>query len=274
VNARVYINGVEGAQIPVHDRGLMYGDGLFETILFVGGAAPLWPRHRERLQWGAARLGIALPPIDAMYAIAQRASGGLERAAVRITITRGVGERGYAPPVPATPNWVVSASAAPAIPPDWYARGIRVRCCGLRLAAQPLLAGLKHLNRLEQVLARAEWNDADIAEGLLGDSAGHVISATAANLFAVRGGRLFTPALDECGVAGVSRAEVLARHDVVVGSLTWNELMHADEIFLTSSLRGIVPVRAIDAQTFAPGAVTQELQREWRALGLMEWAHG
>jgi 4-amino-4-deoxychorismate lyase len=274
VSARVYVNGVEGAQIPVHDRGLMYGDGLFETILFVAGAAPLWLRHRSRLESGAAKLGFALPPIDAMYAIAQRACSGLERAAVRITITRGVGERGYAPPVPATPNWVVSASAAPVIPPDWYARGIRVRCCGLRLAAQPLLAGLKHLNRLEQVLARAEWDDANIVEGLLGDAAGHVISATAANLFVVRDGRLFTPALDECGVAGVSRAEVLARREVVVGSLTWNELMHADEVFLTSSLRGILPVRAIDAQPFTPGAVTHDLQREWRARGLMEPAHG
>ena len=274
MSARVYVNGTEGAWIPAHDRGLMYGDGLFETVLFVDGVAPLWARHRARLETGAARLGFALPPTDAMLAVAQRAGSGLVRAAVRITVTRGVGERGYAPPVPAIPNWVVAASSAPAVAPDWYVRGIRVRCCSLRLAAQPLLAGLKHLNRLEQVLARAEWNDTEIAEGLLGDSVGRVISATAANLFAVRGGRVFTPALDECGVAGVSRAEVLARREVAVGSLSWDELMHADEVFLTSSLRGIVPVRGIDAQTFAPGAVTRGLQQEWRALGLMELADG
>lgn len=274
MSARLYVNGIEGAWIPTRDRGLMYGDGLFETVLFVDGVAPLWLRHRARLEAGAARLGFALPSIDAMLGVAQKARSGLARAVVRITVTRGVGERGYAPPVPAVPNWIVAASFAPVVAPDWYARGIRVRCCSLRLAAQPLLAGLKHLNRLEQVLARAEWNDAEIAEGLLGDSAGCVIGATAANLFAVRGGRLFTPALDECGVAGVCRAEVLARREVAVGSLTWNELMHADEVFLTSSLRGILPVRGIDAQTFAPGPVTRGLQQEWRALGLMEPADG
>lgn len=274
MSGRVYVNGVEGAGIPVHDRGLNYGDGLFETILFVDGVAPLWSRHRERLEAGAARLGFPLPPINALFTVAQQAGSGLERAAVRITITRGVGERGYAPPVPTAPNWIVAASLAPVVAPDWYARGIRVRCCGLRLASQPLLAGLKHLNRLEQVLARAEWSDAEIAEGLLGDAAGRVIGATAANLFVVRGGRVFTPALDECGVAGVSRAEVLARREVAIGSLTWNELMHADEVFLTSSLRGILPVRGIDAQAFAPGAVTRGLQQEWRALGLMEPADG
>lgn len=274
MSARCYVNGIEGAWIPAHDRGLMYGDGLFETVLFVDGAAPLWQRHRARLEAGAARLGLVLPPADALLVIAQQAGSGLARAAVRITITRGIGERGYAPPVQATSSWIVAASPAPAVAPDWYARGIRVRCCSLRLAAQPLLAGLKHLNRLEQVLARAEWSDADIAEGLLGDSAGRVISATAANLFAVRGRQVFTPALDECGVAGVSRAEVLARREVAVGSLTWDELMHADEVFLTSSLRGILPVRGIDARTFAPGAITRGLQREWRALGLMEPAYG
>ncbi|WP_257388182.1 aminotransferase class IV, partial [Tahibacter caeni] len=196
------------------------------------------------------------------------------RAAVRISVTRGTGERGYAPPAAPVPCWIVGAGAAPAVAPDWYARGIRVRCCRLRLAAQPVLAGIKHLNRLENVLARAEWNDEAVAEGLLGDRDGHVIGATAANLFAVCGGRLRTPAVDECGVAGVARAEVLARRDVAVGRLTWEELMRADEVFLTSSLRGILPVAAIDATPFAPGPVARELQMQWRAAGLMDALHG
>ena len=186
---------------------------------------------------------------------------------MRITVTRGVGERGYAPPPAAQPTRILAATAVPALPSDWYAQGIRVRCCALRLAAQPALAGLKHANRLEQVLARAEWDDAQIAEGLLRDRSGYVVSATAANLFAVVGGVLVTPALDECGVAGVARAEVLARRDVVVRRLSWEEVMQAEEIFLTSSLRGIVPLRQVDDSVFAPGAAARGLQREWRALG-------
>lgn len=274
MTARVYVDGVAGDRVSALDRGLLYGDGLFETVLFVAGAAPLWPRHLARLQAGAQRLDLPLPPLPTIHDTAVRAAAGLARAAVRISLTRGVGERGYAPPAQAAPCWTVSAAAAPAVPADWYARGIRVRCCRLRLAAQPVLAGIKHLNRLENVLARAEWTDAAVAEGLLGDRDGHVIGATAANLFAVRDGRLHTPAVDECGVAGVARAEVLARCETVIGRLTWEEVMRADEIFLTSSLRGILPVAAIDEKAFAPGPVARDLQAQWRAAGLMETTHG
>lgn len=274
MSTRVRVNGAADDRLSALDRGLLYGDGLFETVLFVDGAAPLWPRHCTRLERGAQRLRLPLPPAEQLYQDAVAVSAGLARAAVRITVTRGVGARGYAQPRQPLCNWIVMASAAPALPPDWYAQGIRVRCCSLRLASQPLLAGLKHLNRLEQVLARAEWDDEGIAEGLLGDRAGHVIGATAANLFVRCGAELVTPALDECGVAGVGRAEVLARRHVGVRALTWDEVMQADEVFLTSSLRGILPVCSIDARSFAIGSLTRELQDEWRRSGLMESGHG
>lgn len=274
MTARSFVDGHPGAAVAVLDRGLLYGDGLFETVRFCDGVAPLWLRHWARLEAGASRLGLRMPPRAAVEATARRASEGLPRAVVRITLTRGVGERGYAPPAVPESTWIVTAAPAPVVPADWYTRGIRVRCCGLRLAAQPRLAGMKHLNRLEQVLARAEWNDPSIAEGLLADGTGNVISATAANLFMVRGAGLFTPALDECGVAGVARAEVMARRDVTVARLTWDDVMQADEVFLTSSLRGILPVSHIDARAFVPGAVARALQTEWRARGLMEPAHG
>lgn len=271
---RLLVNGRPGDSLPALDRGALYGDGLFETILFAAGAAPLWPRHMARLRLGGERLRLPLPEEAELFAAACAVSAGLARAAVRLSVSRGVGERGYAPPRAAQPNWVVSAAPASALPADWYAQGIRVRCCALRLAAQPALAGLKHANRLEQVLARAEWDDAQIAEGLLRDQSGHVISATAANLFAVVDGVLLTPALDECGVAGVARAEVLARREVVVRRLSWEELMRAEEIFLTSSLRGILPLRQVDDVMFAPGAVARGLQREWRALGFGDGDEG
>ncbi len=139
---------------------------------------------------------------------------------------------------------MVAAFAPPEVAAAVYAQGVRLRVCDIRLAEQPLLAGMKHLNRLEQVLARAEWNDPAIAEGVLCDSHGRVISATMANLFAVVDGELLTPALDRCGVAGVARAEVLAQcPQTRVGELALDALRGASEVFLSSSVRGIVPVR-------------------------------
>lgn len=271
MNPRVRVDGAATDRVSALDRGLLYGDGLFETVLLVQGRAPLWARHMARLADGCARLGLAPPPEAALWREAVEVSAGLERAVARISVTRGAGARGYAPPAAAQSTRIVAGFAAPAIPADWYARGIRVRFCELRLAAQPRLAGLKHLNRLEQVLARAEWDDAEIAEGLLQDAEGRVVCATAANLFVSRGGRLATSALDRCGVAGVARAEVLARYPrTEVRDITVEELMQADEIFLTSSVRGILPVRALPGRELAPGAFARALQRAWRALGLIE----
>ena len=188
---------------------------------------------------------------------------------VRITLTRGSGTRGYAPPQEVECTRLVAAFDVPFMPADWYACGIRVRFGELRLAAQPRLAGIKHLNRMEQVLARAEWSDPDVAEALLFDAADRVISATAANVFIVRGDRLITPALDQCGVAGVARAEILARYpDAEVRGIGREEMMQADEIFLSSSVRGVLPVRELDGRAFAPGPFARGMQAHWRALGL------
>ena len=145
--------------------------------------------------------------------------------------------------------------------------GIRMRICATRLAEQPLLAGIKHLNRLEQVLARAEWNDPAIAEGVLCDGHGQVISATMANLFAVIDGELLTPAVDRCGIAGVARAEVLETTSARVAEITLDSLARASELFLSSSVRGIVPVQSLERWTFSPGVVVRQLQRHWRDLG-------
>jgi 4-amino-4-deoxychorismate lyase len=142
--------------------------------------------------------------------------------------------------------------------------------CDIRLAEQPLLAGMKHLNRLEQVLARAEWSDPAIAEGLLRDSHDRVISATMANLFGVVEGVLLTPTLDRCGVAGVARAEVLAMYpQTQVGELTLDTLLGASEVFLSSSVRGILPVRSLGQQDYAVGEITRQLQQHWRNLGFL-----
>lgn len=268
MNARVLVNGVATDTVSVHDRGLTYGDGLFETIRLVHGSAPLWSRHMRRLADGCARLGLPQTDASRLWREALAVTQGMSQAVTRITLTRGVGQRGYAPPADAQTTRIVAGFAPPIMDPAVYRDGLRLRVCDLRLAAQPLLAGIKHLNRMEQVLARAEWDDPGIDEGVLCDVHGSVVSAVAANLFAVVGGRLRTPAVDRCGVAGVGRAEVLAVcPHAQVGLLSLEALLAASEVFLVSSVRGVMPVRLLAAQHYAPGAVTRRLQQHWRELG-------
>ncbi len=262
------INGsAQGAVSPL-DRGLAYGDGLFESIRFVGAEAPLWSRHMQRLEEGCRRLRMPQPDTEQLRQEACEVSHDLPQSVVRITLTRGVGDRGYAPAASPLLTRIVAAFAPPSVNAESYSRGVRMRICELRLAAQPLLAGIKHLNRLEQVLARGEWSDPAIAEGLLRDVDGSVISATMANLFTVIDGELRTPALDRCGVAGVARAEVLAAcPQTQVGQIGMKVLLEAEEIFLTSSVRGILPVQSLGDRNYAPGTITRKLQQHWQNLG-------
>jgi 4-amino-4-deoxychorismate lyase len=266
--SRTLINGAPTEVVPALDRGLAYGDGLFESIRFVGTVAPLWSRHMQRLALSCERLRLPVPDPTQLWREAIDVSRDLPQAVVRITWTRGIGERGYALPLSPKPTRILTAFAPPKVDDDVYSRGVRVRLCDIRLAEQPLLAGMKHLNRLEQVLARAEWNDPAIAEGVLCDIHGHVISATMANVFAMVDGVLLTPAVDRCGVAGVARAEVLATcPQAQVGLLTLDALRDASEVFLSSSVRGILPVHSLGESVYAPGAVTRQLQQHWHNLG-------
>ena len=265
---RVLVNGERGDLVSVMDRGLSYGDGLFETVRLVGEVAPLWPRHMERLRAGCGRLGMPAPDPGLLWHEVLDVSRHMPASVVRVTLTRGSGERGYAPPASPSPTRILAAFAPPLPAVGLHADGLTMRVCALRLADQPRLAGMKHLNRLEQVLARAEWNDPAIGEGLLLDQHGHVVSATMANLFAVIEDTLLTPSLNRCGVAGVARAEVLAsRPQTQRVDLTLETLFKASEVFLTSSVRGIVPVKSLDGRQYAPGATTRQLQQHWRNLG-------
>ena len=268
MTARILVDGVAGDRVGALDRGLAYGDGLFESIRLVGARAPLWARHMQRLGADCLRLLIPAPDTEQLWREVRQVSAGMADAVVRITVTRGQGERGYALPATPRPTRVVAAFPPPPPAGDAAIHGVHVRTCQLRLAEQPRLAGIKHLNRLEQVLARSELNDPAVAEGLLCDGGNRVISATMANLFAVIDGQLSTPALDRCGIAGVARAEVLGvRPRTRVEDIARETLATASELFLTSSVRGIVPVQSLDGQTYLPGPVARELQQHWRELG-------
>lgn len=253
-------------QLALSDRGLHYGDGLFETMAVIAGRVRLLPRHLHRLALGSARLAIPLRDTVELEAALQQAARALEEGVLKLVVTRGHGGRGYAPPENAEPTLILLRYPQKLPTLEGAQAGIVLRLCDLRLARQPVLAGIKHLNRLEYVLARAEWSEPEIDEGLLFDTQDELIEAVASNVFLVHAGRLRTPCLDQCGVAGVMRAEVLACADrlgvaVEEVRLCLGDVLSADEVFLTNSLHGIRPVWALHGhREWGFGALTLRLQ--------------
>lgn len=257
---RSLVNGVESDQVALADRGFAYGDGVFETILVADGESVWWEAHLARLQRGCEALRIECPPTQQLSREAQSLIADEPRAVLKVAVTRGVSGRGYRIAGETAPTRVLALHATPPLALTDYLDGVASRWCETRLAIQPRLAGIKHLNRLEQVLARSEWDDASFAEGLMRDVDGRAVCATAANLFLVRDGRVLTPALERCGIAGVCRAWVLQQLPVQVCDLDPDEVESADELFLTSSLRGILPVARLDGRRWATGTMTRQLQ--------------
>lgn len=270
----ILINGEEAQVIDASDRGLHYGDGLFETVAVVDGQAPLWPRHMARLAEGCSRLGIPMPDSAKLAAEARRLYDGHQRAVLKLIITRGNGGRGYRPPRPGVPTRLVQIGPWPDYPTAHWHEGVRVRLCSTRLSSPSPLAGVKHLNRLEQVLARQEWYDSTIAEGLMLDADGFVVEGTMTNVFMVKDGRLVTPELSRCGVAGVMRALVLEVGtalglDIEIGRIEIDDLLNAGEVFLTNSLIGLWPVQELAGRRFdIPAPVSGRLRTALREEGV------
>lgn len=270
--ARFLINGIPDGRIDPRDRGFCLGDGLFETMAVRRGRIRFHERHMERLARGCETLMLPVPERALLESELAQLIGAGEDGTLRLTWTRGPGPRGYAPPAEAAPTRVLAFHPGRPAPPE---RPARLRWCETRLGVQPRLAGLKHLNRLEQVLARAEWNDPCIDEGIMRAVDGRVIECTMANLFLARGDRLITPDLGDCGVAGVVRAVALdaaaeAGMEARTRDVTPADVAAADEIFITSAARGISPVGRIDDRAYpAPGPVTQSLDSriDWMEHG-------
>lgn len=253
---------------PADDRALAYGDGLFETIAVRSRRPALLAFHRERLEYGCRVLGLAQPP-ECLWQEVRELATLPGCSVVKVVWSRGSG-RGYRPPVSARGRRLLTAAAVPEYPDAWSRDGVRTRLCRTRLGQQPALAGLKHLSRLEQVLARAEWRDPGVVEGLMQDTSGALVEATQSNLFLVRAGEIETPLLDRAGVAGVVRRLVLERLAPEAGvgvrcaRLSLQDLLGCDEIFLTSSLLGVCPVVAVDCWQRPVGPITRRLQKGWR----------
>jgi len=256
------VNGEISTLVAASNRGLNYGDGLFETLLIHNGRPRRWQGHMDRLGIGCERLGLPMPPQSILLREVQTVSAGLIDAVVKIVICRGGQARGYLPPEGEDCVRIVSAYRYPEGIAKLARKGVRARICELRLAIQPALGGMKHLNRLEQVLASAELRKTGAQEGIMLDRQDHVVSAIAANIFLVMEDRLLTPRLDLCGVRGVVRSHILTSFGPRCEQrrVTLDMLQEADEVFICNTVKGIVPVTAIDDLQFGIGPVTRELQ--------------
>lgn len=262
--ASFLVNGWPAQSIDTADRGLQYGDGVFRTLRVSGGRPLNWRRHYARLSSDCAALGLDCPDETLLLAEIVRVAPG--DATAKVIVTRGGSGRGYAFPEDIRPNRIVVAYPALAPDPRPAQEGVRVRRCDLVLARQPRLAGVKTLNRLENVLARAEWRDPAIREGLLADCEGRLVEATSSNVFFARGGTLVTPALTRCGVEGAQRGRILALAGAEgiaceVRDAGFDELELADEVFLTNSVIGVWPVVALGERRWPPGPLARRFQQ-------------
>ncbi len=260
------VNGRLQDWVESSDRGFSYGDGVFTSTPVRSGKALLLDRHLARLARDCSRLSIAFPDTAILAEEARQICREHGEAILKIQVTRGPGGRGYGLPDSPRPTRVLGVHACPRYDSRLHEDGISVRICKHRLGWNTALAGVKHMNRLEQILARAEWNDDSAQEGLMLDHAGSVVEGTMSNIFVARKGRLITPLLDRCGVAGVMRGlilEIAASLGIPAEQrcIELPELAEADEIFLTNAVIGLWPVSRIETFMFSVGPLTRRLAR-------------
>ena len=230
------------------------------------GVAIFLDRHLKRLQADALRLNIPFPGFEILTEEVQRIGHMHSSCVLKIMLTRGVGGRGYLAPKQSKGTRILSSHPKPDYPKSIRESGVTVRFCDIRLGLNPHLAGIKHLNRLEQVLARAEWGDEGIREGLMLDHEGFLVEGVMSNVFLVSNGVLRTPVLERCGVAGVMRGLVLESAALLGLTVEEERILpeeahSADEIFLTNSVIGVWPVTLLDGKKFSVGNITRLLTR-------------
>ncbi|MBT6328114.1 MAG: aminodeoxychorismate lyase, partial [Candidatus Thioglobus sp.] len=262
----VLINGKKQSKLSVFSRVTQFGDGLFETCLVKDGRLLFWSEHFYRLEKGREKLKInkvesALWLKDVAKALS---ISRLDNAVVKIILSRGESLRGYGFDQDIIPNRIVIVSGLPEQIPEQYSLSL----CQSGYSTNRLLSGIKHSNRLEQIMARF---DMSTNECIMLDDSGYVISTTQANIFSIKSNVLLTPALDECGIEGTRRKVILelARElglQVEVGALSINELLESDEVFITNSVIGIKSVSKINQQSFDLHTTTEKIKHAFFSL--------
>lgn len=258
----IIINGQVDEHVSSLDRGLLYGDGLFETIAVRQGQPRFWDDHLQRLQRGCRILGLACPDGALLGREVGQLVGTDRECVIKVIVTRGVGERGYRPGQH-LPTRIIQKFPWPDFPAGFTESGIDVTLCDFRLSQQSRLAQIKHLNRLEQVLARSEWKD-EYQEGLVCDTKDNIIEATASNVFFEINDKLITPDLRLCGVAGVLREQVINychHHDIelTIRDFSLEEAVSIEAMFVCNCIAGIWPVRRFNTAQLSRSAVIERL---------------
>ncbi len=256
-------NSSENAPLK-YDRGLHYGDGLFETIAVKSGNAALLDKHFNRLKQGCLRLQLIDIDFNKIKKEIEKRAENIFSGIIKLIITRGVGGRGYSIPDNMNANYIILDYPWPIFSPNNWNKGVSIKKCELILSQQPLLAGIKHLNRLENIVARMELIDTEFKEGILCDSENNVIEATSSNVFIVVNNIIKTPILDRCGVAGVMREHIITlahenKFQVDVQKIPYKSLCDADEIFVTNSIIGIWPVTKLNKRMYSNPSLTRKL---------------
>ncbi|MEH6447282.1 MAG: aminodeoxychorismate lyase [Oleispira sp.] len=254
-----------GSNINFNDRALQYGDGVFETIRIFKGGIPMWEYHQQRLKNAQEVLGLPLNDFLAQWQtfVAQNLSA-IVNGCAKLIISRGEGPRGYKIPQQAQLNWWLKITDLPVTSGK---DDFRLTLCRHTLSRQPALAGLKHLNRLDQVMARSEWSEQDnFDEGIMFNLDGDVVEGTMSNLFWLKGGRLFTPDVSQEGIDGCVRRWIIKQQGhksavIIEKDAKLDQLLTADAVFLTNSLMGIQKVTAIDGQKVAQSVMVDVLAK-------------
>jgi 4-amino-4-deoxychorismate lyase len=259
------INGGTDDAVSALDRGLSYGDGVFRTFQVVDCVPVNWPIQYQKLVADCGAIGIVCPSAELLMADFQVLFAIDETAVAKVMITRGIGERGYAPPAVTAPTRIVLKSPMPVYAETNFSEGVSLYVCKTPVAHQPMLAGIKHLNRLENVLARAESLDPVYVDGLMLDVDGHVIECTSANFFIRIGKRLITPDVTQAGVAGVTRQRIvdLAHYlqlTAEIGHIRLSHVLSADEVIICNSLYGAWQVRRIGDTHWPAGSLAHDLR--------------
>lgn len=260
----MWVNGIATDVISANDRGFSYGDGIFTTIKVTNGVCHLLPDHLMRLQRGINALAIAQIDFDALLNQLCDIAKTLAQGVIKVTISRGVGQRGYSSVGCDLPTVVVSTTQLPAHYQAWQQNGIALGVSTVALGLNPLTAGIKHLNRLEQVLVKQQIDQHGWTDAVVLDCQACVIETSIANLFWRSGDKVYTPNLDFSGVKGLMREQVKSAlaswsMELVEDRFKLSSLTDADEIFITNCLMDVVPIVAIESKSFAIGRLTQRL---------------
>lgn len=270
----VWINGRVAATLDPRDRGLQYGDGLFETMRVRRRGIRLLDYHLQRLDAGCRRLNIEGPAEGPLRRELERIAKRRVQGVLKLILTRGAGHRGYRPSGEERCTRIVTLHPLSRTSLAATSDPVRVRLCATPVSSNPALAGLKSLNRLDSVLARSEWSDSRVWEGLMRDVDQNIVCGTMSNLFLRRGSSLMTPRLDRCGVAGVMRRWVMQQAEslgltALEGRIRWTELRRADEVFLCNAVLGPVSVGEIKDRQQRIRPQQQSTASELRAR--LEW---